>query len=166
MSLPGMTMPGNFTARLDRVEAEFALRRLAHDYCVGADHRDRVRWEAIWATNAAWETGPDWIFIGFDAICAAVEQQWRTFPIMQHATANHTVDIDGDSATGRSDVVVMAQVPDRRWSLGGGTYEDEYRREEGIWRIARRRVTHPFDLAPLPPSDGPIHVAGVDKPHT
>ncbi|WP_405835199.1 nuclear transport factor 2 family protein [Streptomyces sp. NBC_01518] len=85
-----MTMLGNFTARLDRVEAEFALRRLAHGYCVGADHRDRLRWEAIWATDAVWETGPDRIFIGFDAICAAVEQQWRTFPVMQHATANHT----------------------------------------------------------------------------
>ena len=90
MSLPGMTMPGNFTARLDRVEAEFALRRLAHDYCVGADHRDRVRWEAIWATDAAWEIGPDRIFVGFDAICAAVEQQWRTFPIMPPPTTQWT----------------------------------------------------------------------------
>jgi hypothetical protein len=150
-------------ARLDRIEAELDLRRLAHDYCVGADHRDRARWEAIWTRDAVWETGPDRIFTGLDAICAAVEQQWRTFPIMQHATANHTVDIRGDSATGRSDVVVLAQLPDHRWSIGGGTYEDEYRRRAGTWRIARRQVTRPFDLAPMAPNDGPVHIAGPDE---
>ncbi|WP_443043503.1 nuclear transport factor 2 family protein [Streptomyces sp. NBC_00358] len=138
---------------------------MAHDYCVGADHRDRVRWETIWTTDAVWETGSDRIFTGIDAIRAAVEQQWQTFPIMQHATANQTVQIHGDRATGRSDVVVLAQLPDHRWSVGGGTYVDEYRREEGTWRIARRRVTRPFDLAPMAPSDGPLHVDGPDEAH-
>jgi hypothetical protein len=160
-----MTTLGDLAARLDRVEAELALHRLAHNYCIGADHRDRVRWEAIWTTDAVWETGPDRIFTGIDAVRAAVEQQWRTFPIMQHATANHTVEIHGDSATGRSDVVVLAQLPDHRWSVGGGTYEDEYRREAGTWRIARRRVTRPFDLAPMAPSEGPIHVEAPDGAH-
>lgn len=75
---------------------------------------------------------------------------------MQHATANHTVEIDRAAATGRSDVVVVAQLPDHRWIAGGGTYG-----EGGIWRIARRRVVRPFDLAPLAPSDGPVY---VDEP--
>ncbi|WP_097257815.1 nuclear transport factor 2 family protein [Streptomyces sp. Ag109_G2-15] len=69
------------------------MHRLAHDYCVGADHRDPVRWEAIWTADAVWETSSDQIFTGIEAIRAAgVEQQWQAFPIMQHATANHTVE--------------------------------------------------------------------------
>ncbi|MEU0563223.1 nuclear transport factor 2 family protein [Dactylosporangium sp. NPDC006015] len=74
--------------RLERVEAELALRRLAHDYCIGADHRDMPRWASVWTADAVWETGPDRTFIGLDAICAAVQSQWNTFPIMQHATAS------------------------------------------------------------------------------
>ncbi len=51
----------------------------------------------------------------------------------------------------------MVQLRDGRWVVGGATYEDEYRRERGRWRIARRRVVRPFDLAPLAPGDGPIY---------
>ena len=38
---------------------------------------------------------PDRRFVGIESICAAVQDQWRTFPIMQHATTNHIVDIEG-----------------------------------------------------------------------
>jgi hypothetical protein len=144
--------------RLERVEAQLALHRLAHDYCVGADHRDLPRWTSVWTTDAVWETSPDRRFVGIDAIRAAVEEQWRTFPIMQHATANHVVDLDGPTATGRCDVVILVQLPDRRWIAGGGTYEDHYRTVDGSWRIAHRRVVRPFDLAPLAPADGPDEV--------
>jgi hypothetical protein len=97
------------SARLDRVEAELALHRLAFEYCVGADHRDRDRWRAVWTADAAWVTSPDRVFTGIDEMCAAVEEQWRAFPIMQHATSNHLVSIDGDHATGRCDAVVLVQ---------------------------------------------------------
>ena len=145
----------NLAARLDRVETELTLHRLAYDYCAGADHRDRVRWEAVWTADAVWATSPDTIFSGIHAICGAVERQWQTFPVIQHAMANHTVDLDGPVATGHSDVVVLVQLRDGRWIAGGGTYEDEYRREGGRWRIARPSVVRPFDLAPLAPSQGP-----------
>jgi ketosteroid isomerase-like protein len=147
----------DLAARLDRVEAELALHRLAHDYCVGADHRDRARWVAVWAADAVWEASPDQIFTGIDEICAAAEEQWRMFPIMQHATANHTVTIDGATATGRADVVVLVQLRDGRWIVGGGSYHDHYRHEPDGWRITHRQVTRPFDLAPLPSSDVPFH---------
>jgi SnoaL-like protein len=81
---------------------------------------------------------------------------------MQHATSNHTVEwIDGDAAAGRCDAVILVQLPDLRWIVGGGAYEDEYRREDGRWRIARRTVVRPFDLAPLETSHGPV-LSGED----
>lgn len=152
-----MTTLEDLAARLDRAGTELALHRPAADYCVGADHRDRGRWAAVWTDDAAWETSPDRVLTGVEAICAAVEEQWRTFPIMQHATANHVVDVDvdGEPATGRCDVVVLVQLPDGRWLTGGGTYLDDYRRDGRVWRIARRRVVRPFDLPPLAPADGP-----------
>jgi ketosteroid isomerase-like protein len=147
----------DLVARLDRVEAELALHRLAADYCVGADHRDLARWRAVWTADAVWQTSPDQAITGIDAICAAAQRQWRAFPVMLHATTNHVVTLDGDTAAGRSDVLVMVQLQDQRWIVGGGTYHDDYRREHGTWRIARRGVVRPFDLAPLAPSLGPIY---------
>ncbi|GAA1026054.1 hypothetical protein GCM10009557_02330 [Virgisporangium ochraceum] len=147
--------------RLERVEARLALHRLVHDYCVGADHRDLQRWTSVWTTDAVWETSPDRRFVGIESICDAVQEQWRSFPIMQHATANHVVDLDGVTAKGRCDVVVLVQLPDGRWIAGGGCYEDDYRNADGTWRIAYRRVVRPFDLAPLAPANGPGEVNDI-----
>jgi hypothetical protein len=153
-------------ARLDRVETQLALHRLAADYCVGADHRDEQRWRSVWTPDAVWDAAVDdsddqHRFRGITAITAAVRAQWATFPVMQHATANHVVQLDGadaDLAEGRCDVVVIVQLPDERWIVGGGTYEDAYRRLDGQWRIASRRVIRPFDLQPLPAHSDPLPV--------
>lgn len=146
--------------RLDQVESQLALHRLAYRYCVGADHRDIDTWTSVWLPDAEWQVSPDRVFAGIRAIRDAVQQQWAAFPVMQHSTTNHTIEVNGDRATGRSDVVVMVQLGDRiiedagRWVVGGGTYLDDYLRLDGEWRIARRRVDRPFDLAPLAPSIG------------
>lgn len=154
-----MTTLDELARRLDRVETELALRKLAHDYCVGADQRDAERWDSVWTQDAVWETSPEeeHIYRGLPAIRAAVRQQWSTFPVMQHSTANHVVTSLGrEEASGRSDVIAIVQLPDERWIVGGGTYEDTYRRSADGWRMSTRRVVRPFDLAPLDPSPGPI----------
>ncbi len=140
----------DLVARLERVEAELALHRLAHHYCVAADHRDLSLWRRIWTSDAVWETDsdPDYVFTGIDAICTAVQRQWETFAVMQHGTVNHVVDVV--AATGRCDVIVHVQLPDGTWVFGGGTYEDHYSLIDGQWLIGRRKVTGTFDLGPLP----------------
>lgn len=143
-----MTDERDLLTRLERVESELALHRLAHHYCTAADHRDLDLWRAVWTPDAVWETSPDNVFTGIDAICRAVRQQWHKFPIMQHGTVNHVVDLD--TATGRCDVIVHVQLDATTWITGGGTYLDRYRHHDGRWRIARRAVTRPFDLGPIP----------------
>lgn len=139
-------------ARIERLEAELALRTLAHRYCIAADHRDLDLWRTVWTADAVWETGadPEHVHTGIDAICAAVRRQWQAFPLMQHGTVNHVVDLGADgAATGRSDVIVHVRI-ETGWITGGGTYLDRYRLDDGEWRIARRTVVRPFDLGPLP----------------
>lgn len=38
--------------RIERVETQLALHRLAADYCVGADQQDLTRWRAVRARDA------------------------------------------------------------------------------------------------------------------
>lgn len=80
-----MDVIDDLAARLARIEAELAVHRLVADYCVGADRQDLARWADVWTADAEWETSPDRVFVGVDAICAAVQRQWRAFPVMLHA---------------------------------------------------------------------------------
>ncbi|MEU4743422.1 nuclear transport factor 2 family protein [Actinosynnema sp. NPDC023658] len=151
-----MSDVGDFIARLERIETELALHRLAQHYCVAADHRDLELWREVWTPDGVWATSSDLVFTGLDAICNAVRRQWQAFSAMQHGTVNHVVDLTDAAqgvATGRSDVIVHVQVDRNTWLNGGGTYLDEYRRHDGRWRIAKRTVTRPFDLGPLPAWD-------------
>jgi ketosteroid isomerase-like protein len=138
--------PFDLVRRLERLEAELALRRLAHDYCIAADTRDLDLWSMLWLQDAVWEVSPDQIFTGIDEIRIAVQEQWRAFEFMQHSTTNHVVEIGGDEATGRAEVIVFVKLGEERWVTGGGTYVDRYRRNRSEWRIAARRVVRPFDL--------------------
>lgn len=161
-----MTMLEDLVRRVERLEADAELHDLAQRYCIGADQRDLELWISVWTPDAVWETGPEAerTLNGIAAISAAVQAQWDALPIMQHATTNHRVVVTGDTATGHSDVVVMVQLGEQvradagKWILGGGTYADEYRRTDDGWRISRRTVVRPFDLAPLAPSRGPIEL--------
>lgn len=54
--------------------------------------------------------------------------------------------------------MVTVQLPDGRWVIGGGVYEDIYKREGGRWRIASRTVVRAFDLHPLPAHHGVVNV--------
>lgn len=145
--------------RIGRLEAESDIRRLNHEYCHGADKRDKDRFAAIWAAHAVWVVGPSQQFEGVDAICDAVAWQWATFPQMHHWTTNHVVTLapDWNSAVGEADVSVTLQFPGGDWLRGGGVYRDEYIRTPVGWRISRREAEHLFNLDPVPPL-GPVAV--------
>lgn len=142
--------------RLDRVESEASIRRLAHDYCHGADKRDPGRFADVWAPDGVWIVSDEQEFAGVDAIGAAVAAQWEAFTHMHHWTSNHVVTVDEenpDAASGEADVQVAIHHRDGTWWHGGGTYLDEYRRSNGRWRITRRRASEIFSAQP-PASGG------------
>jgi len=154
--LPMVTLQ-ELADRLERVETEVALHRLAADYCIGADQVDLARFTTIWTSDALWNAAGDdsdddeYRLRGTDAITTALKGQWATLPRMPHATANHVVERDPENpgaASGR-DVAVTVQLPDGRWVLGG-VCEDRYERAGGEWRIAVRTVRRFFDLRSRP----------------
>lgn len=136
------------TARLDRVESELAIRRLAHEYCHGADKQDIARWAGVWSEDAVWALGHGQDAVGLAAICDAVRGQWGAFRQMHHWTANLVVEIDGDSATGEADVDISVELADGVWVRGGATYRDRYVRRDGAWKIIRREPA-PTSTTPL-----------------
>lgn len=58
-----------------------------------------------------------------------------------HHNANVVIDIDGQTATGLTDVHVNVQRRDRSWQRQIASYVDCYERRSGVWKVARRRAS-------------------------
>ena len=72
-----------------------------------------------------------------------VSRDLGRFHATHHISANHSIEIDGDTASSRSYVLAMHVVdPDDQASqwLGGGWYDNEYRRTADGWRLTRVRI--------------------------
>jgi ketosteroid isomerase-like protein len=143
--------------RLDVVESELAIRRLAFEYCHGADKRDLARFVAVWAPDAVWSPADGIEARGLESISQVVQVQWRAFARYVHWTTNHVVAVSGDEAQGECDVAVAVLLNNGRWYSSGGTYFDRYVRIDGRWFIGRREARGDFDLS-VPPDDDEVDI--------
>jgi 3-phenylpropionate/cinnamic acid dioxygenase small subunit len=127
---------------------------LLHDFARALDTRD---WEAYAATYA--EDGVlelPWATLGRDELVAFVSGDAGRFHATHHISSNHSIEIDGDVARSRSYVLAMHVLDpgdqSTQW-LGGGWYDNEYRRTADGWRLTRVRITPVWDIGARPPSE-------------
>lgn len=129
------------------------IRRLAADYAHGVDKRDRERFVSVWHDDAAWQPLPDadWLN-GHDAILSALEGMWSGLTETHHWMANHSIRVNGASATGIVDADCVVQTPDGSWFRVAATYHDDYERRGDEWKLARRttEVSHNLPIAEAP----------------
>jgi hypothetical protein len=131
-------------ARIRRLEDVDAIRRLKVQYfdaCDGgfADHTSHVPEEisACFADDGAWDGGP----YGTRSGPAAIADFYRdkSHGLAFTVLSEPTIDVDGDRATGRWNVVVYSEFAPSGSVLVGGIHHDEYVRTPGGWRIAHTR---------------------------
>ena len=124
------------------------LRLLAERYAKGVDQRDAETLLSAFHENARLsvhrpsEADAAGEMVGHSQIAKITERIAR-YPKTFHLLGQSTYEIDGATATGEVYCSAHHLTPDSN----GGTdyvmlirYNDEYRREAGAWRIARRRV--------------------------
>jgi len=138
--------------RVDELESRAALRDLVTDYCRGFDSHDWDTFIAIWHEDAVWEIGPPFgTFEGHEGIREAVFDVlyplWRE---THHLTSNLKLEFDGpDEARGVCDVDCMGATADEIVQMISATYRDDFKRRDGVWKIARRNVViHYFNAVP------------------
>lgn len=61
-------------------------------------------------------------------------------PVFRQSIHNHLIALDGDEATGRSDMEAYP-VQNGQSVLAVARWSDKYRREHGIWRISEQRLS-------------------------
>jgi len=129
-------------AELARLIDEGALRRSAELYAQGADRRDKALWAAIVTADCVIEA-PGIRLVGREQIVAALDIMGRLYAATQHRVHNQVVSIEGDNASGETYSVAehLSVAEGRRtlltWAI---RYQDRWRREQGQWRFASRKL--------------------------
>ncbi len=132
--------------RIDRLEGMNDIERLQNAYGYFVDKAQWTPLAELFAEDATLEIGGKGIFVGQDRVLEYMQQSFRPDGIAPGVLINHMqfqpiVDISEDGTRGwiRSRAYVMAN---ESWGLP--LYENEFVKEDGVWKIAR--LTGPFTM--------------------
>ena len=123
------------------IEDRLALQELAARYARAVDRRDYAAFTALFTADGVL-CGPGYSMRAHAEIergIRLIEQYEST----QHCVHQQLVDVRGDAANGETYCVarhVYTREGEKRKLDMGVRYQDEYRRERGEWRIARREL--------------------------
>ncbi|HLN18163.1 MAG TPA: nuclear transport factor 2 family protein [Acidimicrobiales bacterium] len=137
--MPGSS--GELEARLARLEDLEEIRQLFVDYGRYLDRGDLDAYGAIFAEEGELLLGPLGRAKGRDAIRALMA------PVVEgtggnsfHLITAPVIELDGDRARSNVQWTALTRGPDGRPAMTMfGHHEDELVREDGRWRIARRK---------------------------
>lgn len=116
------------------------LRRSAELYAQGADRRDKALWQAVLTEDCVIE-GPGFSVAGRDANLGSIDALEQMFRATVHRVHNQVATVSGDEATGETYCTADHLLNDSDsvlvWTI---RYQDRWRREEGAWRFAQRKL--------------------------
>jgi hypothetical protein len=152
---------------LSTLIAKEEIRELVLLYSRGVDRKDFALLRSLYTNDATDEHGH--FFKGpADKYVDALEQALPHMPYSGHHVCNHLISVDGEEGEGEVYALAVHVIPDGKGGMAEDfeavRYIDRYRKEEGRWRFAARKVE--FDLqivrplptpdkAPRPPEDDP-----------
>jgi ketosteroid isomerase-like protein len=131
-----VSRPYDLQAIADRVEIE-ALRG---DFADAAMMHDYDRFASLFTSDGAWRI-PD-VDVDFDSrdqIRAGIERlQEGLWEYFVQTTHPGTIQLDGDTASGRAYIVEFGRLRDGSSQLHYALYHDRYRRTSDGWRFTER----------------------------
>ena len=118
------------------------IKMLMSKYCHGIDKQNEELFMSIWSDDADYVL-PRGEGHGIEGVRALVRKVWTQVPRCHHHITNPIIDIDGDTATARTDVFYFRLTDDGVNQLLSGGYDLEFVRQHGDWKI-RRMEFSPF----------------------
>ena len=142
---------------VERIAAELEIRELVARYATAVTARDTETWAATWTDDC------EWYVVGRSAqgrqdAVALFEKLVSGMPFVSQQATDGQIRVDGDRATGTWQIIEHAKLPAGAL-LNLGTYDDQYVREDGVWRFAVRRF-HMLYMGPPDLSGEPAGGAG------
>jgi uncharacterized protein (TIGR02246 family) len=116
------------------------IRELLARYCFALDADRFEDMAALFTPDGVWETafGTGTGREGIAAQARGIATGAR--PRRIHLTTNIVIDLDGDSATARSNWTVVQNMPSGPGISSGGAYEDRLVKVDGRWFFRHRKI--------------------------
>jgi ketosteroid isomerase-like protein len=124
------------------------IRSLMAKYCHGIDKKDESLFMSIWAEDGVYEL-PRGQAAGIDPIRQLLHKVWREVLKCHHHITNPLIEIDGDSAVARTDVIYYRQTDDGVRQLLSGTYAFRFARIAGEWKTTSLKFTSFDTVSPV-----------------
>jgi ketosteroid isomerase-like protein len=128
---------------IDRLESRFAISDLITAYAIACDEHDMPRLCDLFTVDAVFDS-PSGAMVahGRAAIEAMYIELFKVRGPAFHWTHDHAIQFD-DANPDRATGLVLSHAetcPSEVVSWAAMRYHDEYRREDGRWRIAKRSI--------------------------
>jgi ketosteroid isomerase-like protein len=158
-----MQQPGDFAARLRRLEDRVEIGELIARYGLVMDNRDIAQMATIFTADVVIESADGVMNVsGRDAAVAMFRERFRVLGPSNHVTHDRILTFDDghpDEATGI--VLAHAEMNRRGQAMVAAIrYTDAYRREDGRWRFARRSLGFLYYVAAVDYTDA-LGAAGL-----
>ncbi|MCE7796723.1 nuclear transport factor 2 family protein [Sphingobium sufflavum] len=121
-------------------EDRFLIRELYGRYALAAAQQDGDTWLSCWAENGSWKT-PHFELTGRQALLGAWDATWTNFSKVSAFNEVGEIHLSGDTAKATSSVFEIITLVSGGQTQMVGIYADEFMREDGQWRFARRDYT-------------------------
>ncbi len=137
----------------DRLEIQSLLTR----YAWAVDTQDWDLFRTVFCADAHldYTANPGGIQGSLDEVVPWLKQSLSAFPVSQHLLSNFDIELDGDTATARTQMTnpMGARLRDGglHWFFIGGSYHDELTRLNGEWKISKRIEKTSWFQGTLPP---------------
>ena len=114
-----------------------------HRYSDAVVHRDAQQWASTWAPDGVWGLGGERLIAGRKAIVEQWRESMARYPVVLQTVLNGAVELDEDAGrgSGRWYVQETARRIDGEAVVMVAHYDDTYRRVDGIWRFASRKLS-------------------------
>ena len=126
------------------LEDKDAIREIMAAYCHALDAGRFADVASLFADDGLWTTD-----YGEAKGPAAIEQMLRGIvpvkgegPQRKHYITNIIIKVDGDQASSVSDYLVVRESGADLIPVMGGTYKDQWVRQDGTWRFKRKEIVH------------------------
>jgi uncharacterized protein (TIGR02246 family) len=140
------------------LEDKDTIREVMAAYCHALDACRFAEVASLFADDGVWTTD-----YGEARGRAAIEAMLRGIvpvkgegPQRKHYITNIIIKVSGDAASSISDYLVVRESGPGLIPVMGGTYKDQWVRQDGTWRFQRKELVHDIagDMAlkPTPPS--------------
>lgn len=140
--------------RIERLEAESAIRALAARYCFAIDNHDLDEVVRLFTPNARVRS-VDGVMdaVGRHAIADQFRGRFAVLGPSNHVSHDHWIRIDAGGRSAMGTLSAHAELwRHERTMITALRYEDRYERHEGVWMIAERVLSF---LYYVPLSDYP-----------